>query len=99
MKELNRQNLDEELYVAEYNFSQRCFHHSFIKKSLEDNREMIARVMMIDDVKRREEMLSQCAWIPFSIGTYEETSEDIQQMRNFIGKQKDWTQFQNPNLL
>lgn len=84
MEELDRQNLDSELYVAEYCFFQKCFHHSFLKSSMETNLKSIKKLMAIKDPKAREEMVFKLSWIPFSIGTYEETGKDIDAMRDYM---------------
>lgn len=86
MEELNRQNLDSELYVAEYCFAQKCFHHNFLKSSMETNLESIKKLMDIKDQKEREEMVFKLSWIPFSIGTWEETGKDIELMRDYMEK-------------
>ncbi|MFH2018856.1 MAG: hypothetical protein ABII98_02595 [bacterium] len=99
MQELNRQNLDKEFWVAEYSFEQRCFHHDYIKNSFATNKKSIEEIMKIDNPQLRKEKVLSLSWIPFSIGTCKETSEDIEKMRDFIAITKDCAQFQNPNLL
>ena len=84
MEELKRDNLKSELFVAEYSFAQGCFHHSFLKNSMETNLEGVKRIMAIKDDKERAEMVFKLSWIPFSIGTYDETAKDIDEMRAYM---------------
>lgn len=93
------QDIDKELWVAEYCLGQRCFHHDYLKKSLETNKETIERILKIQDKKEREAILVQVAWIPFAIGTAEETSQAITEMGKSIAKEKHWEDLYNPEFL
>ena len=81
MQELDTKNLDKELWVAEYNFGTKQFHHSFLKNSISTNKDIIQRLIELKDEKEIEEHVFTSAWIPFSIGTCDETSEAIINMR------------------
>lgn len=72
----------KDIFVAEYNFKQ-GFHHSYLTKSLSSNEEIIGRL-----IKGEKASLEDVAWIPFAIGTYEETSQAIDNMRLFIKNNK-----------
>lgn len=65
---LDIKNLDKELYVAEYNFEQQCFHHGFLQESLETNLKCI-------------KLQQNNPWIIFAIGTWEETNQAINLIR------------------
>lgn len=78
--------LNEELWIAEYSFAQKCFHHSLIKKSIEDNQDIIKRISLIEYVVDQINAVGNLSWIPFSIGTYEETQNDIDKMKQALDK-------------
>ncbi len=73
--------MKDELWVAEYSFAQRCFHHARLESSLESNQEIIERAMEISDTEKRIDNVYACVWIPFFVGTYDETSDKIDELR------------------
>jgi len=68
-----------ELFLAEYNFGQGTFHHGEVKELMKTNKEIIERLY-----KAKEENITGNAWIPFAIGTWEETSWAIDNMKKFF---------------
>lgn len=63
--------MDKELWVAEYSYNQKCFHHDSLERALQMNRGNISTGQPND-------------YLIFHIGTVEETSEAINKMTKVL---------------
>lgn len=63
--------MDKELWVAEYSYNQKCFHHDLLERSLQMNRNNISKGQPND-------------YLIFHIGTSDETTEAINKMTDIL---------------
>ena len=66
--------MKKEMYLAEYNFVQKCFHLERMDEMKKNNLNLFFK---------NEIVLENC-WVPLAYGTYEECQQVISDMKKFF---------------